>query len=249
MKTLLAIGLFTAGFTPAATIDISTGVAAWQVSGPGLTGTAIALAAGQQNGTWAPAPAGSSWLSWGAAQGTSCVIGQIPGNGCASTLFNAGGDNWIYSLTVSAASLGATSGNLNFLFGGDDAVDLLIGNAVAIEQQWNQGAGLGAFAQLACSANGGPTNAGNSQATYNTCTTELSFNASELNGDGSLTFTAAVFNAPVTNCTTCGDPTGFVLEGDILTGAAASTPEPGTFGLIGAAGLALFAMRRACLRA
>jgi len=40
-----------------------------------------------------------------------------------------------------------------------------------------------------------------------------------------------------------GNPTGFVLEGGIVTDAAA-TPEAATFGLIGAAGLALLTYSR-----
>ena len=112
MKTLLAIGLATAAISFANVVDISTGVASWQVSGPGVSGTVAAttLTTAQTNGSWAPAPAGSNWISWGSVQGTSCVVGQTPGNGCANALFNSSGDIWTYSLTINSAQLaGATA--------------------------------------------------------------------------------------------------------------------------------------------
>ena len=235
----------TAAISFASTIDISTGVAGWQVfvPGSGLV-AATSLTAAQQNGTWASAPAGSAWVSWSAVQGASCVVGQTPGNGCANTLINPAGDIWTYTLTITAASLGSTSGNLNFIFGADNRVNLFVGNS-ASGLVWNGGSntnGTG-FNPLGCSGTP-PTSAGNTQATYNNCTGTVGFNPADLNGDGSLTLTAFTFNDPIPGCAACGNPTGFILEGDILTGASTSVPEPGSFGLMGAASLALFALRR-----
>jgi hypothetical protein len=102
MRRIVAIGLAAAGITFGGIINLSTGTnnANWQISGPGVSGTvaATSLTVAQQNGTWAPAPisispiSGANWLSWSNVQGTSCVVGQTPGNGCASTLFNTSGD-------------------------------------------------------------------------------------------------------------------------------------------------------------
>jgi hypothetical protein len=106
LKNILALALVTGALSFGAAITISTGTASWDVSGPGVSGlvAATTLTTGENNGTWAPAPTGSSWLSWGAVEGTSCVVGQTPGNGCADTNFNAtSGDTWAYILTVSAA--------------------------------------------------------------------------------------------------------------------------------------------------
>jgi hypothetical protein len=251
LLTALAPGLAVAASAFGELIDISTGAgnAAWEVFDPsqGLV-PATPLTAAEQNGTWAPPPIGSSWVSFGSDQGTSCVIGQTPGNGCANTLTNPGGDPWQYTLNISAAQLGATSGALNFVFGGDDSVNLFVGGGPgalnATGQFWNQGPGLGGFADLGCSADAGPTNAGSTQASYATCTTGVAFNASFLNADGSLTITAFVDNAPIAGCPACGDPTGFVLSGDITTTSAAAAPEPGNFFLITFAALVGYAAHR-----
>jgi hypothetical protein len=238
LKNMLALGLMTGALSFGAAITISTGTANWDVSGPGVSGlvAATTLTTGENNGAWAPAPTGSSWLSWGAVEGTSCVVGQTPGNGCADTNFNAtSGDTWTYILTVSAAVLGATSGTANFVFGADNSVSLFLGNEAP------QTAG---FNPLGCSNTGGATSAGDTQGSYSACTTTISFNAADLNGDGSLTLEGIVSNAPIGGCPACGNPTGFVLEGDILTGSTSVVPEPGTFGLMGVAGLALLGIRR-----
>jgi len=244
MKGLLTftLGMAAVATSFGATIDISTGSAAWGVFVPG--GSLISATSVAGNGAWAPAPAGSSWVSFGADQSTSCVIGQTPGTGCASTLINPAGDIWTYQLIISAASLGATSGTLNFIFGSDNRVNLFVGSAAGalVWDGGNSSNGTG-FNPLGCSANP-PTSAGNTQATYNLCTSTVAFGAGQLNGDGSLTLTAYNFNDPsIPACPACGNPTGFVLEGDILTGAAA-TPEPATFGLVALAGLAGLALRR-----
>jgi hypothetical protein len=242
----VALGLAVSASTFAAAIDIDTGFAPWMVTGPGYTGPAIVVSA--PNGTWAPAPAGASWVSWGANESVSCAVGQLPGNGCASTNFNPNGDTWVYTLNIAAGLLGATSGDLNFVFGGDDSVEAFVGGGPGATsfttQIWNQGGSLGAFAQLGCSnAAQGATNAGSSQTSYNACTTTIPFDATFLNTDGSLTITAFDFNAPISGCPTCGNPTGFVLGGDALTGLSDS-PEPATFGVVALAGLAGFMLRR-----
>lgn len=239
MKNIIALGLMTGVLSFGTTISIDTGTASWQVDGPGTGGAVAAttLTTGETNGTWAQAPTGSSWISWGAVEGTSCVVGQTPGNGCAHTNFNPSGDIWAYTLTITAASLGATSGTANFVFGADSSVNVFIGNEP--EQAWSGADPLG------CSNTGGATSAGSTQGSYSGCTTTVSFNASDLNGDGSLSFTAYVTNAPIGGCPACGNPTGFVLDGDVLTGASTlATPEPGTFGLMSVAGLALLGIRR-----
>jgi hypothetical protein len=74
MKSFLALVLAMAAAASVfgTTIDISTGVAAWQVftQGSGFV-PATVLTVAQQNGTWAPAPSGSEWVSFGSTQGTS----------------------------------------------------------------------------------------------------------------------------------------------------------------------------------
>ena len=197
-----------------ADIGISTGVAAWQVARDTLTPvytSATVLTAAQTNSLWADAPGGSEWISSSSTQGTSCVVGQTPGNGCASALVNVNGDVWNYSLTINAAQLGSTSGYVTFVFGSDNRVDIHIGNGATV-QTWNSSGPLG------CSGPTGPTSAGSSQATYNTCVGKVLFNASNLNGDGSLTLLAQVHNDPIQGCSACGDPTGFVLRGAVVTG-------------------------------
>ena len=243
----LALGLAIATTASAALINISTGTnnAAWTVFVPG-SGFVVAtsLTVAQQNGTWAPAPisispiSGANWISYSSIQGTSCTVGQTPGNGCANANIIGSGDIWTYALTISAATLQATSGNLNFIFGADNRVNLFVGNN-SLSQIWGGGAPTGTgFNPLGCS--GTPvTNAGNTQAQYNNCNGIVSFNAGNLNGDGSLTVTAYVFNDP--GVTGAGNPTGFVLEGTLNTNA---TPEPATFGLVGVACLAGLATLR-----
>lgn len=235
----LCVGVALCATARGGAIDISTGVALWQLTG----GTATTLTVGQQNGTWAPAPAGSAWISSSSSEGTSCVVGQTPGNGCATALTNPAGDLYVFTLTVSAASLGTTSGSLNYIFGADSDVSLAIGLGGS-PQLWNSGSPGAAFNPLGCSGTP-PTSAGNTQGTYNTCTGTVNFNAANLNGDGSLTLSASVTNAPIVGCPACGDPMGFVLEGDILTGGTLppSVPEPATFGLMAVAGAALIARR------
>jgi hypothetical protein len=237
VKKLLATGLATAAISFANVVDISTGVASWQVSGPGVSGivAATTLSTAQTNGSWAPAPAGSSWISWSPVQGTSCVVGQTPGNGCADTLFNPGGDIWTYSLAISSAELaGATAGSLNFIFGADDAVSLFVGNEAA--EVW------GSSNPLGCSGTP-PSSAGGSQATYNNCVGTVHFNASDLSAAGALILTGYVNNAAINGCSQCGDPTGFVLEGDVITTSSA-VPEPGMLGLLCVVGVAFLGIRR-----
>ena len=258
MKKLIVIGLVTTAISFGGIINIATGTnnGNWQVSGPGVVGTvaATSLTVAQQNGTWAPAPisispiSGANWLSWGAVQGTSCVVGQTPGNGCANTLFNSGGDTWLFTLNISAATLGSTSGSANFIFGADNRVSLALG-INSTPQIWNGGSNVNGtgFNPLGCSGAVAPTSAGNTQAQYNNCVGNETFNVTNLNGDGSLTITATVVNDPIPGCPACGDPVGFVLEGTISTGVTV-TPEPGTFGLFGGAVLVLFAFRRKLAR-
>ena len=225
-------------------IDVSTGTAPWQVFVPGSG--SISVVPVSPNGTWAPAPAGSSWVSFDLFQSTSCVVGQTPGNGCANTIINPDGDLWSYFLTISAADLAATSGSLNFVFGSDNRVNLFVGDTSSA-QVWNGGNptnGAG-FNPLGCSALPAPTDAGSTQASYSNCTTTVSFGATNLNPDGSLTLIAYNFNDPIPGCPDCGDPTGFILQGDLLTSTALA-PEPSTFSLIGLVGffwLLLYWMR------
>jgi hypothetical protein len=56
-----------------------------------------------------------------------------------------------------------------------------------------------------------------SQATYDNCVRTVHSNASDLTGAGALMLTGFVTNAAINGCPACGDPTGFVLEGDITT--------------------------------
>jgi hypothetical protein len=199
------------GYAQAATINISTGIAGWGVARDQPSPTyvaATALSQVQANSLWAGAPAGSAWVSSSVTQGTSCVVGQTPGNGCATALVNINGDLWDYRLTISAAELGSTSGFVYFVFGADNRVDVYVGLGTT-PQTWNSSSPLG------CAASPAPTSAGSSQAIYNTCASEVLFNASNLNADGSLTILAQVHNDPIPSCSTCGDPTGFVLRGDV----------------------------------
>jgi hypothetical protein len=164
-------------------------------------------------------------------------------------------------LTISAAELGATSGTINFVFGSDDYLTLFVGNGPptgtspsSLGNYWNQTSAVpaGGFGQLGCSnASGAASNAGSSQTTYNTCLTPtasntIAFNAGNfLNADGSLTLNAYVTNAAISGCPACGNPTGFVVDGFITTGAVTPTvPEPATFSMLAIAGLAGLAYRR-----
>jgi hypothetical protein len=234
-----------------ATINISTGTnnASWQVfNGAFVAATSLTVA--QQNGTWAPAPisispiSGANWISYGSVEGTSCVVGQTPGNGCAHALINPSGDLWTYQLNISASALGATSGTANFIFGADNRVNVFLGNN-STAQAWNTGTPTNgnAFNPLGCSGTPNPTSAGSTQASYNNCVGTVAFGPANLNGDGSLSIVAFVTNDPIVGCPACGDPTGFVLEGTLST-IPAVVPEPATIGLIGLAGLAGFAFRR-----
>lgn len=238
MKLTFAVGFIAGSFCFGNGYDISTYNGFWQVSGPGVTGSvaSTSLDLAGTNGAWAPTGP-SLWRSWGAQQGTSCVIGQTPGDGCANPLFNPSGDIWTYTLTLSASDLeGATSGTLNFVFGGDTFVTLAIGNEPV--ETWNQGGTLGGFGDLGCSGNP-PASAGNSPASYQSCVNTVSFASDDLIG-GALTLTATVTNSPIPGCPACGDPTGFVLQGELIT----QSPEPGTFVLVCAAGFALLSIRR-----
>jgi PEP-CTERM motif len=257
MKMFLqfALGAVCAAAAFGGIVNISTGTnnANWLVSGPGVAipVAATSLTVAQQNGTWAPAPisispiSGANWLSYGSNEGTSCVVGQTPGNGCAHTLVSSTGDTWTYTLNISAAALGSTSGLANFIFGADNRLVVSVGIGGTLEP-WNTGTPTNgnAFNPLGCSGNPAPTSAGNTQAQYNNCVGNVSYNAANLNGDGSLTITATVVNDPIVGCSACGDPTGFVLEGTLSTAAATSAPEPATFALVGLAGLVGLALRR-----
>ena len=249
MKKSITLAATLASFAIASggTIDVSTGTAPWLVFVPGSG--LVPVVSVPPNGAWAPAPAGSSWVSFGASESSSCVVGETPGNGCANLVRDPNGDVWVYSLTISGADLGATSGSVNFVFGSDNRTNLFVG-ANSIGQVWNGGnpSNGTAFNPLVCSALPTSTNAGNTQATYNNCPTTVPFGAGNLNADGSLTLTAYNFNDPIPNCPNCGNPSGFVLRGNILT-AAASAPEPATFGVVGLAGLGgLLLYRRRYLR-
>jgi len=235
MKTVssYALGLVAVANAFGGPIDVSTGVAAWQVY-TDTTGNISAIAQ-TPNSVWAPAPLGSSWVSWGVDQSLSCVVFQTPGQGCASALVNPTGDVSVYQLVVTAAQLnGATSGSVNFVFGSDNRANLFVGN----EYNENSG-GFGPTATgydpLSCSAPGGSTNAGNTQFSYANCTTAVPFSSGDLGSDGSLTIVAYVLNLPIANCPACGDPTGFVLGGTLTPDTASATPEPATIGLVGIA--------------
>jgi hypothetical protein len=245
VKTSFVVSLLAASAVFGVTIDISTGIgnANWQVSGPGVAGTVAATSLSTIDSLWALAPIGTSWVSWGAVQGTPCSPATNLGSSCASALFNSAGDVWTYSLNVSAAQLGATSGELHFVFGADDFLTLTVGNETP--ETWGSSSTAGDN-PLGCVGTP-PASAGNTQASYAGCTNVIFFSAANLNIDGSLTLIAAVTNAPVPGCSGCSDPTGFVLDGDIVTGPGVipSVPEPGTFGLIGAVGaVLLFQCRR-----
>lgn len=268
LRALFGLTLAFATTAPvmADTVNISTGVADWEVSGPLMTigslGFAVptnvptfvpatALTTAQQNAAWAPAPTGSNWVSWGPLEGTSCVVGQTPGNGCAYITSGGTSDTWTYELTISAAELGGTSGQLSFVFGGDDNVSLFAGVG-STAQVWNGGSGFNGAEFLACSNSAGSTLAGATQGAYGSCTSSIDFGANNLNADGSLTLTADVVNKAVAGCPACGDPTGFVLNGNIVTGTATTnTPEPSSLmmlgaGLLGLAGSKRAAMLRSC---
>jgi hypothetical protein len=223
MRTVLFAVLSVSAIATAfgSTINLSTGVASWQVFVPAsgfVNATNVS-----PNGTWASAPVGSSWISYGATQSTSCVVGQTPGNGCANTLVNPSGDIWTYTLTLSAATLGATSGTLSFVMGADNRVNLFAGNNSLAMNRGGNGPNGNGYSPLSGTLTG-------------------SWNASNLNGDGSLTLTAFVFNDPISGCPACGDPTGFVLSGSATSGSAA--PEPTTLSMLGIIGVGGWTLRR-----
>ena len=230
MKIFLSLALGAASVTAfGAIFNINTGVANWQYNLPNsTTGSAVMASA---NGTWAPAPTGSAWVSFGPNEGISCIVGQTPGNGCASSNFSINGDVITYTLTFSAATLGATSGTFSAIFGADNRVQLNVGvNSLA---QVNNGT---AYNPLSCATAAGATSAGNTNP-YS-CPT-VAFNASVLNPDGSLTITALDFNDFVRG----GNPSGFVLAGTIRTGAQV-VPEPATIGMVGLVGIVGLAAAR-----
>lgn len=257
IKTILLLGIATlasvaAQKTFAASINITTGTAAWQQMLNGSGSGFNSVVSVSPNPSWAPAPTGSSWVSFGTIQSISCTISQTPGTNCASPTVNTGGDVWTYQLNITAAQLGgATSGSLNFLLGSDNRVSFTIGNG-SVALVWNGGSntnGTG-FTALGCSAPGGLTNAGSTNP-YS-CTTSITFGPSQLNGDGSLTLRALNYNDPIPSvnnpnvaCTACGNPTGFLLAGTLTT---PSIPEPATFSLVSLAGLLGAAGARARLR-
>ena len=182
-----------------------------------------------------PAPTGTSWISWSPVQGTSCVVGQTPGNGCADALFKSSGDIWTYSLKISSAQLAdATAGSLNFIFGADDSVNLFVGNEPG--EFWSSPNPLG------CSG-APPTSAGGSQATYDNCVRTVHFNASDLTGAGALMLTGFVTNAAINGCPACGDPTGSFSKATLPLNSSA-VPEPAALPLIGVVGVALLWIRR-----
>lgn len=150
---------------------------------------------------------------------------------------------WLFELSISAADLGATSGSLSFVFGADDRVQLFVGNG-GTEQDWGSLSPLQEGSNpLGCSANGGPTSAGSSNP-YS-CLTSVTFDAANLNGDGSLTLFAYDDNDPIGGCPACGDPSGFVLAGTLSPGGSlTSVPEPLTLSLFGAGLAGAVAMRR-----
>jgi PEP-CTERM motif len=236
----LALGLAVAASTFGANINITSGApgVTWTVTGPNGSGVngANAVVVSATNSTWAAAPTGSNWISWGAVQGTSCVVGQTPGTGCANTLFNAAGDTWIYTLTISAATLGSTFGTANIVFGGDDKVNLFVGVNQQIQATSTPG-----YNPIYCAAPGGATSAGNTNP-YS-CGASIAFTAANLNGDGSLTISLFDTNIPISGCPGCGDPTGVVISGVVNSGVAL-TPEPATLGLVTLAGIAGLALRR-----
>jgi len=220
-----ALGLAVAASTFGATITISTGTgnAAWQVQGPGTgfaTVAAVSVTPSAQTGVsappWVAAPTGTSWVSFDSFEATNCNSAATgPANGCSSANFTSQ-DVYTYTLTISAAALGATSGTVNFAFASDNRVNLFIGGSSIFN---NGGFGPNGTGYLAL-ANG----------TYN-------FTAADLNGTGGLTLTAYDYNDPVVGCPSCGNPSGFLVSGSITTGGVSTTPEPATFGLVSLAGL------------
>lgn len=238
----LALSLAAMSASFGATISLNTGVAAWQVfvPGTGLTSAVVVT----PNGAWAQAPTGSSWVSYGAIQSTICSGALVAGVNCASVLTNPAGDLWTYQLTISAASLGATSGNFSFVFGADNAVKVYVGSS-NLGQFWGNLATPGNGAtNLGCvSAAGGNTTTNVGNTNPYTCNNTVAFNASTLNKDGSLTLYAYVSNDPALTGGNAGNPSGLVLSGTLNTGTQA-TPEPATFGLVGMAGLVGLIARR-----
>jgi hypothetical protein len=78
-----ALAMAAAVTASGASINIDTGTASWQVFIPAIGN--VAAVSVSPNGTWAPAPTGSSWVSFDSVASTSCVVGQTPG-----------GDAWRY---------------------------------------------------------------------------------------------------------------------------------------------------------
>jgi len=218
MKGLFSIaaGLALAATTFAATISTGTpGGAAWTVYNP-ATGTFVhhqmlprRTGLGQGTGSL-------SVGSYGAIEGTSCVVGQTPGNGCAHTFDQPQRDIWTYQLVISAATCRDLGNVEPSSSGSDNRVSMFVATTrrILIWRLWANGNGFNPL-----------------------CNGTATYAPANLNGDGSLTITAYDYNDPmVPACPGCGNPSGFIVSAP--SPLAPRTRGTATFGLVALAGVA-----------
>ena len=226
---LLASSLF------ATTVNLNTGVAAWQGSGPNVTGSVAAqnLGAGGAlgvnptgNTAWLTPPAGSGWIS------TLATDGQIP-QPSGPTLTGLPG-TYTFTFTFATAGLG---GSLSYISAGDNQVTVVVSlNGTPINTFNHPGNTLNAGSAPGCAfLPAGSTICGPPPAQGEVGPGTITWAAG---GAGTITITATVVNTQPPS----PSPVGFLLGGT-ATFTDPGVPEPSTYAMLGLGSVALIAAR------